>query len=417
MQSNLSFRKLYRPAFLGASLLFFHASSPAQQPAAASGTIPDAQIEANVLKALAGAQSLSDQNITTTTVYGVVTLSGSVRDEPTRSLAETLASRAPGVKKIVDELTLGIASTSSAMPQNPDEATNPNLQSDGTMAPSPQQDQQPYPQQQSPPQQNQAQAPLARHAPPPPPDDGSYGNPSPNYPQGQPPYGAQQAGIPVTIPNGSMIRIRINEGLDSNHVQPGSVFDGTVLNDVVADGAIAVPRGAAVQGTVVDTKSAGSLKGRGAIVLQLTQVTLGGHVFPIVSNQWSSVGPDKTGRTVGSAVGLGAMGALIGAVAGGGPGAAIGAGVGGVAGLGASAASGGGQAYVPSEAILTFHLAQPAQVATVSQAEMDRLGYGVPAGAQQRPLMRRVRPMPAYYGNYGPGYYPRPYPAYYPYPY
>ncbi|CAN5500629.1 hypothetical protein BH10ACI4_BH10ACI4_36600 [soil metagenome] len=422
MQSHLSLRKLYRPALLGASLFFFHASSPAQQPAATSATIPDAQIEANVLKALAGAQSLSDQNITTTTVYGVVTLSGSVRDEPTRSLAETLASRAPGVKKVVDELTLGTAyagttSASSEQPQNQDEATNPNLQSDGTMAAGPQQDQQPYSRPQSPSRPNQPIAPLARHAPPPP-DDGSYGNSPANYPQGQAPYGAQQAGIPVTIPNGSMIRIRINEGLDSNHTQPGSVFDGTVVNDVVAEGSVAIPRGATVQGTVVDTKAAGSLKGRGEIVLQLTQVTLGGRVFPIVSNQWSSVGPDKTGRTVGNAIGLGAMGALIGAVAGGGPGAAIGAGVGGVAGLGASAASGGGQAWIPSEAIITFHLVQPGQVATVSQAEMDRLGYGVPAGGQQqRPLMRRVQPMPAYYGNYGPGYYARPYPAYYPYPY
>ena len=47
-------------------------------------TVPDAQVEANVLKALAGAPQLADQPITTTTVYGVVTFSGQVRDEPTR---------------------------------------------------------------------------------------------------------------------------------------------------------------------------------------------------------------------------------------------------------------------------------------------------------------------------------------------
>jgi hypothetical protein len=56
--------------------------------------------------------------------------------------------------------------------------------------------------------------------------------------------------------------------------------------------------------------------------------------------------------------------------------------------------------------MLTFHLAQPATVATVSQAEMDRLAQGVPAAGQQQ-LQRRYPP-----GYYGPGYY-----AYRPYPY
>jgi hypothetical protein len=63
---------------------------------------------------------------------------------------------------------------------------------------------------------------------------------------------------------------------------------------------------------------------------------------------------------------------------------------------------------VPSEGILAFHLAQPVELTTVSQAELNRLGSGVPIGASQQ--MRRRPPPPPYY--YGPGYY-RPYP--YPY--
>ncbi len=72
-------------------------------------TVPDAQIEANVLKALAGAPQLADQSISTTTVYGTVTISGTVRDEASRDMAEQLVSNAPGVKKVVDELTIGTA--------------------------------------------------------------------------------------------------------------------------------------------------------------------------------------------------------------------------------------------------------------------------------------------------------------------
>jgi hypothetical protein len=63
---------------------------------------------------------------------------------------------------------------------------------------------------------------------------------------------------------------------------------------------------------------------------------------------------------------------------------------------------------VPPEAILTFHLMNPAPLTTVSQAEMDRLGAGVPGGATR--LVRRVAPPPP-----PPGYYP-PRPVY-PYPY
>ena len=68
--------------------------------------MPDAQVEANVLKALAGAPDLANQAITTTTVYGVVTLSGSVQTEALRTEAETIASRTAGVQKVVDEMTL-----------------------------------------------------------------------------------------------------------------------------------------------------------------------------------------------------------------------------------------------------------------------------------------------------------------------
>jgi hypothetical protein len=458
MQLGISMGSLQRSALLCASVLLLQLPAKAQDsapaPAPKSNVVSDAQVEANVLKALASAPQLANQHITTTTVYGEVTLSGSVVDEPTRVMAETLASRAAGVKKVVDELTLNpnqAMNQGVSVPPSDDPAmgTNPNLQSDGTMAP-PQQSPAPvvqgapgnpnaaqnppygpgspnygpgapeYPQQGPYPQQGQPQYPQQGQYPqgqPQYPQQGQYGAPpAPPYGNNQPPqqyanqpepYGAQQAGQAVTVPPGAMLRIRINQGLSSKNAQPGAPFDAIVLNDVVADGAVAIPRGATVHGTVADVKKSGQLAGHPEISLQLTQVTLAGKVFPLVSDQWSTAGPDKTGRTVNNTVGLGAMGAIIGAIAGGGPGAAIGAGAGAITGLGVSSASGSPQAIIPPEAILTFHLTQPAPVTTVSQAEMDRLGYGVPNGAQPR-LVRRPAPYP-------PGYYPRP--AYYPYPY
>ncbi|WP_158944372.1 BON domain-containing protein [Granulicella sp. S190] len=428
------FSKLAMATVLMASLALEGGVALAQSK---QGTVPDAQIEASVLKALAGAPELADQAITSTTVYGIVTLSGTVRDEPLRDLADHLVSNTAGVQKVVDQLTIGAVpavANSNPSQQDPSQGTNPNLQSDGSIAP---------PQAQSPPvPSNSSAQPAGQYPPPyqgqpqqgqyPPPYQGQQGGQYPpaygasqqggqyppqgqypaygqSYPPQYPPqqpYVAQRGGDAVVVPLGANLRVRINQGMNSKHTVVGTTFDGVVLNDVVAGGAIAIPRGASIQGTVVAVHTAGELKGKGELKLQLNSVSLGGKVYPIATDFWWHQGADKTGNTVGNTVGLGAVGALIGAVAGGGVGAAVGAGVGGIAGLGVSAASGRGEAELPPEAIVVFHLTQPADITTVSQAELNRLGAGVPVGAD--PQFRRRYPPPPPPGYYGPAYY-RPY--------
>ena len=414
--------KVVAPLLLSAALLGWSAVAPAQStdqnqvqataPAAeqapataapaAAKTMPDAQVEANVLKALAGAPDLANQPMTTTTVYGVVTLSGTVETDALRTEAETIVSTTRGVQKVVDEMTLG-GENANAQTTQPAQApvVEGSPDSDNTGSANQVQNQAPN---QAP---NQSANPAAQQP---------YGAPPPGYApaQAQPVYGGQEGGVAVTVPAGALLRMRINQTLTSASAKAGDRFDGIVVNDVVADGAVAIPRGAAVEGTVVDAKKSGALSGRGELTLQLTQVTLGGKSTAIVSDVWGRATGDKAAEAVNSTAAGGVMGALIGAMAGGGRGAAIGAGVGGALGLGSAAASGSGQVYVPSEGLLTFHLAQPATVTTLSQAEMDRLAQGVPQGMQPQQLRRRYPAV--YYGPYGPGTY-RPYPYGYPYPY
>jgi hypothetical protein len=386
--------------------------------------------------------------MTTTTVYGVVTLSGTVETEALRVEAETIVSKTKGVQKVVDEMTLGgenanaqsaqqapapvvEGSPDSDNTETPSQATNqspnqaPNQMGGPNYGPGAPEYPQPYGGQQGPPPGNAQQGygpPQQRYGQPQPgygqPQQG-YGQPQPGYGQPQqgygspqqgtaapPVYGGQEAGIAVTVPAGALVRMRINQTLNSSQAKPGDSFDGIVVNDVVAGGAVAIPRGATVQGKVMDAKKSGALAGRGELSLQLTQVTLGAQSYPIVSDVWGHSTGDKTVHTVNNTAVGAALGALFGAAAAGGKGAAIGAGAGGALGLGSSAASPNGQVYVPSEGLLTFHLAQPATVSTVSQAEMDRMAQGVPAMAQPQQLQRR----------YPPVYY-RPYPYGYPYPY
>jgi hypothetical protein len=432
-------------------------------------SVPDSQVEANVLKALASSPDLANQAISTNTVYGVVTLTGTVQDDALRNKAENLAANATGVKKVVDELQVG-SNTAQNGTTDPNAQGGQNgmvLQSDGTYAPAqpaqsadasgtlppgapapgtapasgavmndPDHDQAAYSQQ---PTQNgqpaatgQAQPNQAAGGPPAYPNYPQNGYPQNGYPpqQGYPqngypaqggypqqgryaanaapnaaPWGGQVGGETVVVPAGTMVRIRVNRLLASDRVKPGDHFDGIVANDVVAGGFVAIPRGAQVQGTVVDAKSSGAISGRGELSLQLTSVVLGGKIYPVSSDVWSRKGPDKTGNTVGNAIGLGAVGALIGAVAGRGAGAAIGAGAGAAAGVGVSAAEPKGQVVIPPEGMLSFNLSAPATVKTVSEQEMQRLAYGVPPGQTPRQPMY-ARPYPGYYG------YPPPPPPY-----
>ncbi len=401
---------------LAAGCLFGGIALSAQTSGGQSATtLPDAQIESNVLRALASAPELASQNIQTSTVYGTVTLTGNVHDEAMRTKAEDLAARALGVKKVVDELELGDTPPSAAgnpamqgdqggAPANgqADGSQNMVLQSDGTYAPA--QGQPGVPPAQGQPMQGQSM-------PPPDGSEGQQGPPEGRQPMGQsygsptntaPIPGGQQAGIPVTVPPESILRIRINRGLDSNHIQPGAAFDGTVLTDIIADGQVAIPRGASVTGMVVDAKKAGVFKGQGELSLQINSVTLGGQVYPLNTEMWSATGRDKTAGTVGSTVGTSAFGAILGGIFGGGAGAAIGAGVGAGAGLAGSAATPRGQIIIPPESVLTFHTANPTTVKTVSESEMQRLSYQ--AGPQQPngppPPPPPVRYYSPYYGYY-----------------
>lgn len=336
-------------------------------------TMPDAQIEANVLKALAGAPELADQSITSTTVYGVVTMNGTVRDEPSRDLAEHLVATTAGVQKVVDQMVISAPAAVSSNSQQG--ASNPNLQSDGTMAPPqgqgqsapapppapaaqypappqggqyPQQQQgqypQPYPQAGQYPQQQSGQYPQpypqggqypqpypqARQYPQPYPQAGQYppaypaqpGQYPPQYgqpypPQYAPPYVPQKGGDAVVVPANSVLRVRINQGLSSKNAVQGNTFDGVVLSNVLVGNQIAIPRGATIQGVVADAHSAGQLAGKGELKLQLTNVTFGGMSYPVTTDFWWHQGADKTGNTVGNTVGLAGLGAVIGGIAGG----------------------------------------------------------------------------------------------------
>jgi hypothetical protein len=215
-----------------------------------------------------------------------------------------------------------------------------------------------------------------------------------------------------------LLAIRTSEPLDSKKVKPGEYFQGTVAQSVYLGNVLAIPRGAQVTGRIVDVKKPGELKGGASITLQLINLNLGGNSYALATDVFDTSSPGKGGYTAANTVGATALGAAIGAIAGGGPGAAIGAVAGAGVGLGASAATPSPRSVVPPESVLTFHLASELTVQPVSYQEANQLeASSAPPQGRRYPPQGPYGYGPAGYAPPPPGYAPYPYAYGYPYPY
>lgn len=158
----------------------------------------------------------------------------------------------------------------------------------------------------------------------------------------------------LEIPSGTSIRVRMIDNLSSEQAQLGDTFRGTLDEAIQVNGRELYPKGADVIGRVTDVRATGRLSEPGELGLVLNTVSSGTvaasiHVEPLVIKGESHAKSNATKIGGGAA-----LGAVIGAIAGGGKGAAIGTLAGGAAGTGAAAATGKKPAIVDSEAVLTF---------------------------------------------------------------
>lgn len=380
----------------------------------------DGQIEMDVVHALDASQQLQNDLITAATIQGEVTLSGTVTDEASRQLAESIARQVAGVTAVHNNLKIGDPQAAAEAGNMDAQPPADNAQENADNA-EPSGGQQPGGQQpDDQPQANQPQPGSGYPDQPPPPDQGEQSPYPPDQPQpdqsqaGRPQYVPAQPGYqtpayeaprgPVTIPVGTLLQVRTSEPVDSKRAKGGEPVQFTVIQDVVADGVLAIPRGATVHGVVTEVKKAGSVSGHPELALALTSLDLGGRSYPLATTEFKVKGPDKAHRTIGSALRGGLVGTIIGCAAGRGEGCAIGAGVGVAGGTALSAATPGPGVWIPAEALVDFHLQAPLTVTPVSAGEAARLAEGLYPGGPN--LYRR---------GYGP--YGRPYPGYPPYGY
>ena len=160
----------------------------------------------------------------------------------------------------------------------------------------------------------------------------------------------------IELPQGTDIRVRLDQDLGSKISNPGDSFQATVADDIQVRGRTVIEKGARADGEVVDAKALGRFKGGAALVIKLDRVTTRFGSYPVESSSISRAEQGKGKRTGIMAGGGAGLGALIGGLAGGGKGALIGGLAGAGAGTAGSAFTGNKEIVLPAETLLTFKL-------------------------------------------------------------
>ena len=181
---------------------------------------------------------------------------------------------------------------------------------------------------------------------------------------------AQSASKSHVLPKGAEIKVKTNTAIPAK--PPANAHYGaTVSNDINdSSGTVVIPRGSSAQLVAVPTSNGKDTN------LDLRSVTVNGQRYLLTTAEKSSapggLGANKrTGKYVGGGA---AIGAVLGAIFGGGKGAAIGALAGGAGGAGAQVYT-GRKKELPAESELSFKLAQDLQMRPAARS----------SGLQKRP--------------------------------
>lgn len=314
----------------------------------------DAQIIGEVATKIQADPNIQVKAIAVQSTDGVVTLSGTVNSDAERTAAASDASQVAGVRTVVNNLNVGQATAAAAPAPEPTPAPEPVQQAKSSarhssrLAPGS--------------RGSRSAADTVTSAPP---ANSSAMNSTASG------YTAPPKPVRVTVPDGTQISIRLIDPLSSETNQVGDRFRATLSHSILVNGEVAVPAGADVEGRVTDVKGATHFTGQSVLAVELSSLSMGGHSYELRTAEYRKEGTARGKNTAAKVGGGAAVGAIIGAIAGGGKGAAIGATVGGAAGGGAQAVTKGQKINLPSETVMNFQLTAPVTV-TPGAVRSDR---------------------------------------------
>ncbi len=284
---------------------------------------------------------LKTQDVRVISQQGVVVLSGTVGNDQEKAQVEQFAQSAPGVKQVIDQLTVGAPDQTASQAQ--ESAGQPESRASRRRSRALAQNE--------PPAESPSQAPAPVEQTPPTSAQDTNAPPPPPQP------------VDITIPAGTVIAVRLVDPVDSSVNKAGDEVGATVDTPVSDNGQIVIPRYAKARLRVVSDRNAGHIKGQSMVQLKLVSVTVNGQAYNVNSGTYEKLATGSRGKQTAERAGIGAaLGGIIGAIAGGGKGAAIGAGVGAGAGTGVQMVTKAPPVKLPPETRIDFTLNSPLTV-------------------------------------------------------
>jgi hypothetical protein len=170
------------------------------------------------------------------------------------------------------------------------------------------------------------------------------------------------SGSGTEIPAGTTMTVRMIDSVDSERDKVGQTFRASLDEPLMINGETVLARGADVLMKLVDQKQSGKIQGETALTLDIVSVTVDGRPIDVNTAEVTQASAARGSRSTKVIGGTAAVGAIIGAIAGGGKGAAIGGLAGAGAGTAAQVITKGQRVKIPSETRLTFTLDQPVRL-------------------------------------------------------
>src|SRR5581483_78494 len=317
---------------------------------------------------------LKTRDIRVSSEKGLVTLTGTVSTDLEKAAAERIAVESSGVKSVLNQLMVS-AAPAAAVP-----ASEPPVQQAAEKVAMSTTETAPHKS-----SRRHERTAVARNRGLTPPEEAFNDASSPgaggpaNEPAATPLPAQQQAATPsvassapasppprqpehFTSPAGTVVTVRMIDGIDSQRNHPGDEFAGTVDAPIAVGDRVVIPRGSDVRVRLVQSQSAGRMTGRSELQLELVSVNAGGTVYNVESSRYEQRGASRGTRTAETIGGGAGLGALIGAIAGHGKGAAIGAAIGAGAGTAVQASTRGQQVKVAPETKIDFTLKSPVTI-------------------------------------------------------
>lgn len=319
---------------------------------------------------------------------GVVTLTGEVPNDAARLTAEQIATGTPGVKTVVDRITISAPPPVAA--ENAPPAPEPRAARPAKRAKSHAQEE-PSPAESAPPAAPPASGAEPNPGPLHPASTDNIADTRPSAPTPPPPPPPPQP-VTVTIPDGTVVSVRTIDSIDSTVNHTGQLFRASLDSPIAVGDQVVVPKGLNVYLKLVEASSAGKFKGRSELTVSLDSFTFQGKTYQVATSDVQQQGGSRGKRSAAVIGGGAALGALIGGLAGGGKGAAIGAGVGAGGGTAVQAMTKGEQVKIPSETRLDFTLHNPVDVTYIPKKSSARTSQPAP---QSNPPADASQPPPA----------------------